>query len=224
MDKGQRVEMTEDRGQRTEAFVGRPLSFVPDPLEFPFAVYTAKFGYEWSNVPPGMTRGDMADCYKRASASKPEFLKDGETVSGTFVRNGFTVVFLIQVAKKWDANGRDAEYGAFAFIPLDKVASVDLKALLARREFHEPDRNPPRTVKAPCVSSAGASNVGRPSSLVRVSDEERRTSDGGRRAEDKVVGARAAMQDARGTNWLAALLWIGAAVLVVMALASAMKD
>lgn len=212
---------TVDGGQGPLSDVGRPLSSAPGDLEFPFAVYTAKFGYEWSNVPAGMTRADLADCYKRASASKPEFLKDGETAAGTFVRNGFTVVFLIQVAKKWDANGRDAEYGAFAFVPLDKAAAVDLKALLARREFREPDRNPPQTVKAPCVPGAEASGAGRPPAPARVSGEGRGAPDAGRGTEG--FAARAAAPDARGPNWIAALLWIGAAALVAMALVSALR-
>lgn len=183
-------------------------------FEFPFAVYTAKFGYAWSNVPAGMTPEDMSVCYKRACASKPAFLEDGQTVSGTFAYKGHTVAFLIQVAKGWDANGRDAEYGAFAFIPFDKVAAVNLTALLAQREFREPDIAPPKTIVPGALCRVPEAGKSVPEAEVG----EPRAASGGADSSDS--------SDTRHTaqSALTVLLWIGAAILVTLALVSALKD
>lgn len=118
----------------------------------PFAVHTAKYGYDWSSIPLGMTRADLDACYRRATAQKPEFMERGDVVSGVFAQGGRVVAFLVQIAANWDSNGRDAEYGAFAFLSATDVAGVDFRELLDRDEFRVPNRQPPASIR--CDSTA----------------------------------------------------------------------
>lgn len=115
-------------------------------LAIPFAVHTAKFGYDWSEIPSGLTRADLDACYRRAIARKPEFLKPGEVVVGVFVEAGRIVAFAIQIANAWDSSGRDAEYGAFAILRREDAAKVDFEALLSQDAFLTPSRNPPAEI------------------------------------------------------------------------------
>ena len=193
---------------------------VPAP-EFPFAVYTATYGYGWSNVPAGLSREDLSDCYRLACAAKPQFLEEGQVVSGSFARGGLAVAFSIQLAKGWDVNGRDAEYGAFAFIPQGLAPAVDLKALLARPEFLEPMRRPPRTIAAVmrAASPASPSGVRRHPSPEPSADAERRADGPGRGTPDDEAG-----RTEPGCRWPVALAWLAAAVLVAAAVVSALTS
>lgn len=130
-------------------------------LEIPFAVHTAKYGYDWSSIPAGMTREELDAHYRQAAVLKPEFLRAGEVVSGVFAHDGRVVVYLIQVARGWDSNGRDAEYSAFAFLSYAEAGKVDFRALLDRDEFRVPRRDPP-----PVLRYAGP-----PAPIIAATDE-----------------------------------------------------
>ena len=130
-----------------------------DVLSFPFVVHTATYGYDWSSVPDGLSRAELDDTYRRAAALKPEFMSVGDTVAGVLAQGGRVVAFRFQVAPGWDANGRDAAYDAFAFLPSAVARRVDFRALLDDAVFRVPSRNPPSRVHAPCVDGPASVRV-----------------------------------------------------------------
>ena len=211
MDKGQRGKMTEDRGQRTMASVGSPLSPVLGNLLIPFAVHTAKFGYDWSNIPDGMTRAELDACYRAAVAKKPEYLEPGQVVSGVTSAGDRKFAYSIQVAEAWDANGRNAEYSAFAFIPTILADRVFFEGLLRREEFRTPSRTPPKSV--PCEIVRVPPVSGLPVSAP-VAPEVPPPSPAVRRAPSAIDGE---------TDWLNVAIWAASAIAVLVALIAACK-
>ena len=210
MDKGQRTEnwgqRTEDRGQRPLSDVGCPLSSVPGNLLIPFAVHTAKFGYDWSNVPEGVTRDELDACYRAAIARKPEYLAVGEIVSGVAEAKGRRFAFSIQVAEAWDANGRNAEYCAIAFAPPLVADRLDLQALLERDEFRVPSRTPPKRV--PCGFRSAAATAPHPMSAPPV--------------QEAPCPAPSAVDGE--TDWLNVAIWALSAIAALIAIIAACKS
>lgn len=130
-----------------------------DVLSFPFVVHTATYGYAWSSVPDGLSRAELDAVYRRAAALKPEFMSVGDTVAGVLAQGGRVIAFRFQVAPGWDANGRNAAYDAFAFLPSSDAWRVDFRALLDDAVFRVPSRNPPACVRAPCVAGLASVRV-----------------------------------------------------------------
>ena len=224
MDEGQRVEMTKDRGQRTMASVDCPLSSVPGNLLIPFAVHTAKFGYDWSNVPEGMTREELDACYRVAIERKPEYLAVGEVVSGVAEARGRKFVFSIQIAEAWDANGRNAEYGAFAFVPALVADRLYLDGLLARDEFRTPSRTPPTSVSCEIVRVPPVFNpLARPSAVPPPRLRPAPTVQEPPRPTPTPAVSRAPSAIDGETDWLTVLVWAASAIAALVAIIAACK-
>ncbi len=183
-------------------------------IRIPFAVHTAKFGYDWSNIPDGMTRAELDACYRAAVAKKPEYLEPGQIISGVTSAAGRRFAYSIQVAEAWDANGRNAEYSAFAFIPAILSDRLFVEGLLARDEFCRPNRNPPTSVPCeivhvPPVAGLPISAPPAPSAL-----EAPKPTAVVRRAPSAIDGE---------TDWVNVLIWICSAVAALIAIIAACK-
>ena len=177
----------------------------------PFAVHTAKFGYDWSNVPEGVTREELDACYRVAIARKPEYLAVGEIVIGVAEAKGRRFAFSIQVAEAWDANGRNAEYCAIAFAPPLVADRLDLKSLLERDEFRVPNRTPPKSVL--CGFRPASATAPRPAP-VPPAQEPPRLAPVARRAPSAIDGE---------TDWFNVAIWAASAIAALIAIIAACK-
>ena len=180
-------------------------------IRIPFAVHTAKFGYDWSNVPEGVTRAELDACYRAAITRKPEYLAVGEVVSGVAEAKGRRFAFSIQVAEAWDANGRNAEYCAIAFAPPLVADRLDLQSLLKRDEFRVPSRTPPKSV--PCGFRPAAATALRPASVTSA-QEPPRLAPVVRRAPSAIDGE---------TDWLNVAIWAASAIAALIAIIAACR-
>lgn len=106
------------------------------------AVYTADHGYAWSVPVTNLLDALLAD----ALATRPDFADEAATSAGVAVRDSVAAAFTIRRASHWDAEGRDSDYAAFAFVPCDAAAAVDFAALLAHDFFATPTHTPPATL------------------------------------------------------------------------------
>ena len=242
MDNGQRMrgQETKDVGQRPLSDVLCPLSSVPGNLLIPFAVHTAKFGYDWSCVPEGLTRDELDACYRLAAERRPQVLEIGTVITGTLVCGRLKFAFSTQIAKGWDANGRNAEYSAFAFLPaFVDLERTDFTEFLAREEFRTPSRQPPKAIpcrlKMPLRTVAPERTVNPAPSrpVTRVSDQSSdhfgRVWTGASAAEPATpspmpVWADKGEPESPSTNWLSVVLWLSAAIIVLIALISACRS
>lgn len=216
MDKGQRImeQGTMDKGQRPLSDVLCPPSTVPSNLRIPFAVHTAKFGYDWSNVPEGMTRKELDACYRAAIAAKPEYLEPGQIISGVASAVGRKFAYSIQVAEAWDANGRNAEYSAFAFIPAILADRLFVEGLLKRDEFCRPNRNPPTSVPCEIVHVPPNAGIAAPTPIAPSAPEAPKPAPSVRRPTSAIDGE---------TDWVNVLIWICSAVAALIAIIAACK-
>ncbi len=165
-------------------------------LRFPFAVHTARYGYDWSAVPPGLSREELDSVYRLAVSRRPEFLPEGAFVFGVLAREGLAAVFRLQVAQAWDANGRDAEYAAFVFVPQTDWRRVDFAVLLDDPALCRPLRSPPRELSYAGPPSEPADEMTRLAVC--------RTEGGELSARPMVCGLGAALaESSAGSNWRA---------------------
>ena len=116
------------------------------PITIAFSVYTANNGYDWSNIPDGADREGLDYYYQKAVAFKPDFMVSGDIVKGVFSKDGCVAAFRIQIVKRWDCFGRNADYCAFAFVRAEDAKLIDFEALLEQPEFTEPTHTPPASV------------------------------------------------------------------------------
>lgn len=116
------------------------------PITIAFSVYTANNGYDWSNIPDGADREGLDYFYQKAVAFKPDFMVAGDVVKGVFSKDGNVAAFRIQIVKRWDCFGRNADYCAFAFVGAEDAKLIDFDALLEQPEFTEPTHTPPASV------------------------------------------------------------------------------
>lgn len=116
------------------------------PITIAFSVYTANNGYDWSNIPDGADREGLDYFYQKAVAFKPDFMVAGDVVKGVFSKDGNVAAFRIQIVKRWDCFGRNADYCAFAFVRAEDAKLIDFDALLELPEFTEPTHTPPASV------------------------------------------------------------------------------
>ena len=116
------------------------------PITIAFSVYTANNGYDWSNIPDESDREGLDYYYQKAVAFKPDFMVAGDVVKGVFSKDGNVAAFRIQIVKRWDCFGRDADYCAFAFVRAEDAKFIDFDALLEHPEFTEPTHTPPVSV------------------------------------------------------------------------------
>lgn len=183
-------------------------------IRIPFAVHTAKFGYDWSNIPDGMSRKELDACYRAAIAAKPEYLEPGRIISGVTSAVGRRFAYSIQVAEAWDANGRNAEYSAFAFIPAILSDRLFVEGLLARDEFCRPNRNPPTSVPCEIVHVPPVAGLPISAPPVPSAPEAPKPTAVVRRAPSAIDGE---------TDWVNVLIWVFSAVAVIVALIAACK-
>jgi len=114
----------------------------------PTAVYTAWRGYAWTALPPGLTREDRDDLYQRAAALRPDFPSADDVRQGVVTNGNVGAVFRVWNVPSWDADGRSADYFAFAYFPVTGEVSEDgVARLLEDPFFHIPERNPPEMVR-----------------------------------------------------------------------------
>ena len=128
--------------QKTDAQQSQTASIV-----IPLSVYTATNGYDWSNIPDGADRDGLDYFYQKAVAFKPDFMVAGDVVKGVFTKDGCVAAFRIQIVKRWDCFGRNADYCAFAFVGAEDAKLIDFDALLEQPELSEPTHTPPVSVR-----------------------------------------------------------------------------
>ena len=90
---------------------------VESDMKFPFTVYTAHHGYDWSNIPEGFSEGSLKKLEQIVTASKPEYMNDGERFEGIIHAQAHLVVFSAMRVPNWDYSNRTSLYYAFVFLP-----------------------------------------------------------------------------------------------------------
>jgi len=115
--------------------------------DLPTAVYTAYRGYEWSCLPRGVSSEERDDLYRRAAALRPEFPSADDVRQGVVSNGRVAAAFRVWSVPGWDADGRAADYFAFAYFPvLGAVEDKDVSRLLEDPFFHIPERSPPESI------------------------------------------------------------------------------
>ena len=110
------------------------------------AVYTAYRGYAWSRTPDGLSVSGLEALYRLASAGRSDFPSPTEVTCGVVSDGSVAAAFTIRSVPNWDAEGRAADYAAFAFVPCAEAGEIDFRALLATPFFAQPERTPPATL------------------------------------------------------------------------------
>jgi len=114
----------------------------------PTAVYTAYRGYEWSCLPEGVSREERDALYAQAAALRPEFPSAEDVRQGVVTCGHLAAAFRVWNVPAWDADGRSADYFAFAYFPLfGEVSDDEVAALLEDPFFHIPEHTPPSRIE-----------------------------------------------------------------------------
>ena len=116
-------------------------------MKIPFSVFTARHGYEWSNIPTGMTEAQLTGYREIISSTRPEYMKDGERFDGVLYDGNVIVVFTALRVPEWDLVKRTAHYYAVAFIPRNDCHLVNIDHLLNDDLFGKPTREPPSEIE-----------------------------------------------------------------------------
>jgi hypothetical protein len=113
-------------------------------MNLPFAVYTAREGYNWAtNLGPNRPLFDRI----RTAIGKSPDVEMGDKLYCGVVNCGDTVaVYRFLQAKNWDSKGRDASYLAIACLPRAEAVVINFKKLLEDPCFTEPSHTPPSTI------------------------------------------------------------------------------
>ena len=111
-------------------------------MKFPFTVYTAHHGYDWSNIPDGFSEGSLKKLEQIVTASKPEYMNDGERFEGIIYAQAHLVVFSAMRVPNWDYSNRTSLYYAFAFLPRQECKKVNIDLLLRSDAFVRPSKAP----------------------------------------------------------------------------------
>jgi len=106
------------------------------------SVYAADHGYAWSSPPSVVHSVLLAD----ALATRPDFADETAVSAGVVVRDATAAAFTIRRAPHWDADGRDSDYAAFAFVPCDAADAIDFAELLKDDFFATPTHTPRATL------------------------------------------------------------------------------
>lgn len=123
-------------------------------LTLPTSVYTATRGYAWSAVPAGLAPADLEAFLADATKDRPDFEDEAAASAGVIVRRSVVAPFSVRRARRWDAEGRDADYAAFAFCSAPDAADPF---------FTAPSRTPPACLAydGPAASAAPLPAAGR---------------------------------------------------------------
>ena len=116
-------------------------------MKFPFTVYTAHHGYDWSNIPEGFSEGSLKKLEQIVTASKPEYMNDGERFEGIIYAQAHLVVFSAMRVPNWDYSNRTSLYYAFAFLPRLECKKVNIDLLLKNDAFVRPSKEPAAEVE-----------------------------------------------------------------------------
>ena len=107
------------------------------------AVYTAVHGYNWSNVPEGLSRERLDRLLDLAMEDAPEFPPPDFTSAGVVSDGETAAVYTLREVENWDSVGRSAQYAAFAFPTFEELSTIDIAALLTDPFFTVPSHEPP---------------------------------------------------------------------------------
>lgn len=114
-------------------------------LSVPVAVFTATYGYGWSQLPNWMSEREADNLYeiisKKVTNSGLE-LSNGDILEGVIYNQNYALVFRLMQVKKWDQANRDANYCACAFVSQEEIGHLDFAELIKMPYFNEPSRNP----------------------------------------------------------------------------------
>ncbi len=124
------------------------------PLRLATAVYSAWRGYAWNRLPPGLDEARLDALYTLAASERGEFPDPDAVTAGVVADREVAAAFTIQTAPAWDDQGRDSEYGAFAFFRCREAAMIDIATLLAQSFFRCPARETPEYLTVPAVPAA----------------------------------------------------------------------
>lgn len=126
-------------------------------MKLPFAVYTAREGYQWiSGLDAGLPRLEQ---FRRAIGKLPEF-DFGDPLSCGAVNLGDTVVvYRFMKEEKGDFRGRDSLYLALTWFDKSVAGSINFKDLLDHAVFVSPMREPPLSLEYDGGSSTDSGSV-----------------------------------------------------------------
>jgi hypothetical protein len=112
-----------------------------DVMKLPFAVYTAREGYQWiSGIDAGLPQLEKL---RRAIGKLPEF-DFGDSPSCGAVNSGDTVaVYRFMRERQGDFRGRDSLYLALTYFEKSVAGSINFDELLSLELFTSPLREPP---------------------------------------------------------------------------------
>ena len=113
-------------------------------MKLPFAVYTARNGFEWiCGLDAGLV---FLEQLRRTIGKLPEF-DFGDPLSCGAVNSGDTVVvYKFMQEKRGDFRGRDSLYLALTYFPRSIAAPINFEELLANTVFATPMRKPPSSL------------------------------------------------------------------------------
>lgn len=121
------------------------------PLFINVAVFTAKRGYDWINLPKDLIDIDEADALlAKARSIMPDSIHIGECVKGVLWMDGYLLAFVHQIASKWDQAGRDVGYCACAIIrgdDLETIGRIKFGDFLEGDFFRTPSKEPPSRIE-----------------------------------------------------------------------------
>lgn len=124
------------------------------PLRLATAVYSAWRGYSWNRLPRGLDEARLDALYALAASERGEFPDPDAVTTGVVADREIAAAFSIRTAPSWDDQGRDSEYGAFAFFKCHEAEMIDVPTLLAHSFFRHPARETPDFLTIPAIPAA----------------------------------------------------------------------
>lgn len=119
--------------------------------------YSAGHGYQWSNVPGGVTKAELDAIHRIAADFRGDFPLPEAVDAGVIVRGGLIAAYTIRNVPDWDFSGRASDYAAYALVPVEHAEKIDFTELLRDDFFTVPSKNP-RSL----IEYAGANSVKAP--------------------------------------------------------------
>jgi len=108
--------------------------------------YSANRGYAWSNIPECIPLQKLNDICRIISSLRGDF-PDPMSIDVGIVSDGsLAAAFTLQNVAKWDSAGRDSDYFALAFFPVQLARRIDFVSLISTDFFWTPSKTPSSTV------------------------------------------------------------------------------
>ena len=146
MDPSESVSKNEMAGLGNEMPQSERTTVVREvSLKIPVAVFTAKRGYDWTQLPDFVAQDEADALFERVMSLLSNYCVDlsvHDIFKGVIYEGKFAFAFCLQKAEKWDQANRNANYCACAFVTNECLADVDFERLLDNEYFTIPNHNP----------------------------------------------------------------------------------